>query len=195
MRDDPKFVRDSNSNLKLLTFQLSNVRELETIKYAYGSWLIYDWKVYTYWCEKLSSYGEWLQWALRLQVEYAFFHLFICSTVGSLDQLYVETRRKICYTSLLLLDLLATTFLWLSAGTWTDDMVAGTFISSDHQNAGTACSCTRFPSTGPIEPASDGMNGLPCEQQTHSCPQHHHTNCYSLMLLVVSSKTFITFVT
>ena len=28
--------RDSNSGPKLLTFQLSNVRELETIKYAYG---------------------------------------------------------------------------------------------------------------------------------------------------------------
>ena len=29
-------VRDSNSTLKLLTLQLSNVRELETIKYAFG---------------------------------------------------------------------------------------------------------------------------------------------------------------
>ena len=36
LKNDPKFVRDSNSCLKLLTFQLSNVRELETIKYAFG---------------------------------------------------------------------------------------------------------------------------------------------------------------
>ena len=35
--NDQKFVRDSNSSLKLLTFQLSNVRELETIKYASAS--------------------------------------------------------------------------------------------------------------------------------------------------------------
>ena len=31
-----EFVRDSNLSLKLLTFQLSNARELETIKYAFG---------------------------------------------------------------------------------------------------------------------------------------------------------------
>ena len=37
MKNDPKFVRDSNPSLKLLTFQLSNVRELETIKYAFDS--------------------------------------------------------------------------------------------------------------------------------------------------------------
>ena len=30
-------VGDSNSSLKLLTFQLSNVRELETIKYAFAT--------------------------------------------------------------------------------------------------------------------------------------------------------------
>ena len=30
------FVRDSNAILKLLTFQLSNVIELETIKYAFA---------------------------------------------------------------------------------------------------------------------------------------------------------------
>ena len=35
VKNDPKFVRDFNSSLKLLTFQLSNVRELETIKYAF----------------------------------------------------------------------------------------------------------------------------------------------------------------
>ena len=35
MKNDSKFVRDSNSSLKLLTFQLSNVRELETIKYTF----------------------------------------------------------------------------------------------------------------------------------------------------------------
>ena len=29
--------RDSNSILKLLNFQLSNVRELETIEYAFGT--------------------------------------------------------------------------------------------------------------------------------------------------------------
>ena len=39
VQNDPKFVRDSNSTLKFLTFQLSNVRELETIKYAFDSWL------------------------------------------------------------------------------------------------------------------------------------------------------------
>ena len=33
--NDPKFVRDSNSSLKCLPFQLSNVRELESIKYAF----------------------------------------------------------------------------------------------------------------------------------------------------------------
>ena len=31
-----KFVRDPNSSLKLLTFQLSNVGELENIKYAFS---------------------------------------------------------------------------------------------------------------------------------------------------------------
>ena len=35
MQNDPKFVGDSNSTLKFLTFQLSNVRELETNKYAF----------------------------------------------------------------------------------------------------------------------------------------------------------------
>ena len=35
--NDPKFVRDSNSSLKLLAFQPSNVRELESIKYAFAS--------------------------------------------------------------------------------------------------------------------------------------------------------------
>ena len=35
MKNDPKFVRDSDSSVKLLTFQLSNVRELDTIKYAF----------------------------------------------------------------------------------------------------------------------------------------------------------------
>ena len=36
MKNDPKFVRDSNTHLKFLTFQLSNVRELKTIKHASG---------------------------------------------------------------------------------------------------------------------------------------------------------------
>ena len=36
MKDALEFVRDSNSSLKLLTFQPSNVRELETIKYAFA---------------------------------------------------------------------------------------------------------------------------------------------------------------
>ena len=36
VKNDPKFVRGSNSALKLLTFQLSNVVELETIKYAFA---------------------------------------------------------------------------------------------------------------------------------------------------------------
>ena len=39
MKNDPTLVRDSNSCLKLLTFQLSNVRELETIKYTFDSTL------------------------------------------------------------------------------------------------------------------------------------------------------------
>ena len=34
LKNDPKFVRVSNSSLKLLIFQLSNVNEVETIKYA-----------------------------------------------------------------------------------------------------------------------------------------------------------------
>ena len=37
VQNDPKFVRDSNSTLKFLIFQLSNVRELETIKYTFAS--------------------------------------------------------------------------------------------------------------------------------------------------------------
>ena len=37
MNNDQIFVRDSNYSLKLLPFQLSNVRELETIKYAFAS--------------------------------------------------------------------------------------------------------------------------------------------------------------
>ena len=37
MKIEPKFVRDCNSSLKLLTFQLSDVRELETIKYTSGN--------------------------------------------------------------------------------------------------------------------------------------------------------------
>ena len=36
MKNDPEFVRNSNSSLGLITFQLSNVRELETIKYAFA---------------------------------------------------------------------------------------------------------------------------------------------------------------
>ena len=32
-----KFARDSNSSLKLQTFQFSYARELETIKYAFGT--------------------------------------------------------------------------------------------------------------------------------------------------------------
>ena len=35
LKNDPKFVRVSNSSLQLLIFQLSNVTELETIKYAF----------------------------------------------------------------------------------------------------------------------------------------------------------------
>ena len=46
-----------------------------------------------------------------------------------------------------------------------------------------------------VEPDGKGTEGLPCDLATQSCPQHHHTNCDSLLLLVVSSKTFITFVT
>ena len=34
-KKDINFVRDSNSGLNFITFQHSNVRELETIKYAY----------------------------------------------------------------------------------------------------------------------------------------------------------------
>ena len=37
MKIEPKFVRDCNSSLKLLTFQLSNITELETIKYTSGT--------------------------------------------------------------------------------------------------------------------------------------------------------------
>ena len=32
----PKFIRESNFGLKLLTFRLSNVLELETTKYTYA---------------------------------------------------------------------------------------------------------------------------------------------------------------
>ena len=35
VKNDPKLVRDSNSSLKLLTFQLCNISEWETIKYAF----------------------------------------------------------------------------------------------------------------------------------------------------------------
>ena len=35
MKKDPKVVRDSNCSLKLVTFQFANVREFETIKYAF----------------------------------------------------------------------------------------------------------------------------------------------------------------
>ena len=35
LKNDPKLVRVSNSSLKLLIFQLSNVTEAETIKYAF----------------------------------------------------------------------------------------------------------------------------------------------------------------
>ena len=81
-------------------------------------------------------------------------------------------------TSLLLLTSLATTFSRLSTGTWTDEMVAGIIIDSIHQKAGTACSCTMSPSTGRIiELGSEGMKRLPCDLTTHSCPQHHHTEC------------------
>ena len=31
----PSYFRDSNFNLNLLTFQLSNIRELETLKYTF----------------------------------------------------------------------------------------------------------------------------------------------------------------
>ena len=41
VKNDPKFVRDSNSSLKLLTFQFSYVRELETIKYGFDTLLCY----------------------------------------------------------------------------------------------------------------------------------------------------------
>ena len=36
VKNDPELVRDSNSSIKFLTFQLSNVRELETIKHAFA---------------------------------------------------------------------------------------------------------------------------------------------------------------
>ena len=35
VKNEPKFIRDSDSSLELLTFQLSNVRELETIKFTF----------------------------------------------------------------------------------------------------------------------------------------------------------------
>ena len=65
-------------------------------------------------------------------------------------------------------------------------------IGSIHQKASTACNYTMFPSTGHIiDPGSKGMEGLPCDLTTQSCPQHHRTNCDSLLLLLVSSKTLI----
>ena len=36
MKNVQKFVRDSNFSLNLLTFQLSNVGELETIQYSFA---------------------------------------------------------------------------------------------------------------------------------------------------------------
>ena len=49
-----KFDRDSNCSLKLLTFQLSNVKELETIKYAFASkpqhTFLYD---HGFWCTQM----------------------------------------------------------------------------------------------------------------------------------------------
>ena len=55
---------------------------------------------------------------------------------------HVMLYINIKYTSLLLLASLATTFLWLSTGTCTDETVAGRIISSIHEKASTACSCT-----------------------------------------------------
>ena len=99
------------------------------------------------------------------------------------------------YNNLLLLASLATTFLWLSTGTWTDEMVAGRFNCSIHQKASTSCSCTMFPSTDRIvETSSKGTEGLPCDLTTQLCPQHHHTNCDTLLLLEGSSETVIAFV-
>ena len=40
VKNDQKVVRDSNPRRKLLTNQLSDVRELETIKYAFAYELI-----------------------------------------------------------------------------------------------------------------------------------------------------------
>ena len=57
-------------------------------------------------------------------------------------------------------------------------MVAGRFISSVHQKASIASSCTMIPSTECIiGPNSKGTEGLPCDLKTQSCPKHHHTNC------------------
>ena len=41
--NDPKLVRDSRSSLKLLTFQLSNFRALDNIKYALDLIYIFPW--------------------------------------------------------------------------------------------------------------------------------------------------------
>ena len=41
--NDPKLVRDSRSSLKLLTFQLSNFRALDNIKYAFDLIYIFPW--------------------------------------------------------------------------------------------------------------------------------------------------------
>ena len=37
VKHDPEFVADSNASRSLITFQLANLRELETIKYVIGS--------------------------------------------------------------------------------------------------------------------------------------------------------------
>ena len=36
VKNDLEFVADSNSSQNLVTFQLANLRELETIKYVFG---------------------------------------------------------------------------------------------------------------------------------------------------------------
>ena len=66
MKNYPKLVRDSNFSLKLLTFQLSNVRELETIKYAF------DWTALPH-----EWFQDWsLIWSIHIPVWPKYLHSY-----------------------------------------------------------------------------------------------------------------------
>ena len=59
VKDEGQFVRDSHPSLKFLTFQLSNVRELETIKYAYNIGVNKFWKSSQYEIDGVTSCLLW----------------------------------------------------------------------------------------------------------------------------------------